>query len=182
MTRTVTFVRHWLHIRGPISSGWVWHSDFLITDIPDREDRKNKGDGEEGEGNVVKVMFFHPKFKSIHCHIDLKPVIQAQAHQHTKQCSESNFCNWQFHRADLFHQFRNLARPKGRKQLRLTERAVVRSAATLLCDYKDNKETCCGFIWLHTVLVRSDFMMWLHKQIALNKNGERYTSASALCL
>jgi len=114
-------------------------SDILIpssqTEVPDREDGKNEGE-----------MFFHPEFKSILCHIDLKPIIQAQAHQHTKQCSETNFCDWQFHRGDLFHQFRNLARPEGRKWLHLTEGAAERSVTALLCDYKDNKETCFGFI------------------------------------
>lgn len=168
MTRTVAFVQHWLHIRGPISSGEVWHSDFLITERnPRQRRRKEWWTGGKREGNVVKVMFslfFRPKFQSIHCHIDLEPIVQAQAHQHTKQCSESNFCNWQFHRGDLFHQFRNLAHPEGGEQLCFTERAVERSVSTLLYGYKDNKEMCFSLIWLQKVLVRSDFMMWLHKQ------------------
>ncbi len=176
MTRTVTFVQHWLHIRGLISSGEVWHSDFLITERNPRQRRLKEGwTGGKGERNVIKVMFslfFCRKFQSIHCHIDLEPIIQAQAHQHTKQCSESNFCNWQFHRGDLFHQFWNLAHPEG-GQLCFTQRAMERSVTALLCGYKENKETCFSLIWLQKVLVRSDFMMGLHKQTALNTRIER---------
>ncbi len=58
MTRTVAFVQHWLHIRGPISSGEVRHSDFLITERNPRQRRQKEWwTGGKREGNVVKVMF-----------------------------------------------------------------------------------------------------------------------------
>lgn len=140
MTRTVTFVRHWLHIRGPISFAG---SDVLISSSQMRLKEKERC----FSASLFTVISISGS------------VVQVQAHQHTKQCSDSNSCNWQFGGGDLLYQFGNLAGPGVRAS---SEEPAERWAAALLCD---NKE---WFDFIRLQKIHSQ----LHKQTAMNKKVE----------